>query len=120
MSYFMSLISQKFHIAKVHLPKVKEELQAYVTAGYPWVGYPGENASLFELFGACGWDIQVGDTGDIDSIDFFGTKLSGEGFLFKALAPYVTPGSCIRMQGEGKDVWDWNFLPDGTMQEVNL
>ena len=63
------------------------------------------------------WKVAIDDTkGNVIGIDFMGEKLGDDEALFNAIAPYVTAGSFIEMQGEDASIWRWVF-DDGTCVE---
>ena len=54
------------------------------------------------------WEAEEDETG-ITSIMFHGEKLGDDDHLWAALAPFVTEGSTIDMEGEDGTLWRWSF-----------
>lgn len=55
------------------------------------------------------WEVELDDDGHVCNITFNGQKLGDDMILFKAIAPFVVPGSYIEMQGEDDCLWRWVF-----------
>jgi hypothetical protein len=55
------------------------------------------------------WSLIPDEQGNVGNIEFLGEKLGDDEVLFKALAPFVKPGSFIEMQGEDGEIWRWLF-----------
>jgi hypothetical protein len=75
----------------------------------------GWNKDLRDIEGALhAWryDPEADEHGDIVDVQFIGEKLGDELLFFKAIAPFVEPGSFIEMRGEDGGMWRWVF--DGT------
>ena len=84
-------------------------------AHYAWVdnGF-GKHNTIEALMGAWRWCVETGntETGDfVERIYFEGEKSGDDMVLFKAIAPFVEPGSYIEMVGE--DGYLWRFYFDG-------
>lgn len=58
------------------------------------------------------WEPSFDPQGNLIEVSFTGEKLGDDKALFDALAPFVTSGSFIVMQGEDGEMWRWVF--DGT------
>ena len=64
---------------------------------------------LREFLSEWRWDIALDIDGSITNLRFTGEKMGSDLQLFKALAPYVKPGSFIVMHGEDGATWRWFF-----------
>jgi len=70
--------------------------------------------TLREAMEAWRWDVEMED--GVIGIEFTGEKLGDDLMLFKAIAPFVEPGSYIEMRGEDGAHWRWIF-EDGDVKE---
>jgi hypothetical protein len=73
--------------------------------------------NLAEALDAWRWKVEVGEDYNIVGISFEGQKLGDDETLFRAIAPFVEPGSFIEMQGEDGCLWRWLFEEDGFRQQ---
>jgi hypothetical protein len=88
------------------------------TLHYSWVdvGFSRGKTTLEALMGAWRWSLEVerdDDGKEISAvgINFEGEKSGDDMVLFRAIAPFVEPGSYIEMHGE--DGYLWRFYFDG-------
>ena len=68
-----------------------------------------ESKDLTNAMKAWRWAIDFSEAGDVNSIIFCGEKYGDDNLLFDAIAPFVTSGSFIEMQGEDGARWRWLF-----------
>lgn len=73
---------------------------------------------IVEMFEEWRWVVHRDPEGNIDQIDFCGEKYGDEDLLFKAIAPYVEPGSYIEMCGEDGEAWKWVFTDKKLKKQV--
>lgn len=66
-------------------------------------------SSMNEVFDDWRYKATFNEDGDIIRIDFTGEKIGDEIEFFKAIAPYVKPGSYLEMSGEDGARWRWYF-----------
>lgn len=52
---------------------------------------------------------EINSHGDIVDLWFDGEKIGDENQMFKALAPFVEPGSYLDFHGEDGELWRWYF-----------
>ncbi len=63
------------------------------------------------------WEFDLNLSGDIISLELRGARLGRSREVFAALAPFVEPGSFIRIRGEEGEEFRWTF--DGSVfQEI--
>ena len=73
--------------------------------------------TLEEMLSEWRYPSSIDAAGNIIAVHFRGEKIGDEIYLWRALAPYVEPGSFIEMLGEDGARWRWTF--DGrTCREV--
>jgi hypothetical protein len=82
-----------------------------LTGNYTWVRTPNVLASktLDEALLWWRWSPEMDREGNILAVEFTGQKIGDNCALWEALAPFVTPGSYIRMEGEDGRLWHWRF-----------
>jgi len=128
MGYCMSMRAAKFHVSEALKAKALEAIKGTMkdesnmrggswTGGkqterwYSWVSTKAVLAALTFEDAMREWGYPVSSNGmnndDVDDISFEGEKIGQEDFLFRAIAPYVTDGSYIEMQGEDGALWRW-------------
>ena len=125
MGYCMEMTVSKFHIAA---DKVEPALQAIKDLMgtlepdrcFEWVttGNVLEAPTFAKAMQAWRWWVELDGNSDVIGIEFYGEKYGDEIKLFTAIAPFVTSGSCIEMEGEDGSVWRW-FFNDGEVKEQN-
>lgn len=101
MSFLMCQVKAKFHIKKKNFKAVLILNEQAIRV-----------RELICMGGPSGWKLKHRNndpTQDITSILFIGESRGGEKEYFKALAPYVEPGSYIQMAGEDFSQWRWVF-----------
>ena len=91
MGYGMQLMSEIFHIKREH---VKPAMEAWKLA-------TSDDCDTWEF-------VIDNDCGDIIGVNFTGDRLWDEDDWFQAIAPFVTSGSYIQLQGE--DGYNWRYL----------
>lgn len=91
-----------------------------VSGNQKWWNYANllQAKTLEEIMRLWYYAVESDPNGDIYSIDFHGDKISNETLMFEAIAPYVTSGSYIQMQGEDGLIWRWVF-EDGDFREAS-
>lgn len=112
------------HMASFHMPassleaakKAIQSLHGQETindgsgAHFSWVNNNFYELDSFEeLMDEWRWEVELDDAGNVCGIQFNGQKLGDDMILFKAIAPFVSPGSYIEMQGEDDCLWRWVF-----------
>lgn len=118
MGYGMSQTDSSFFIAKKDRTKVKAAIKALMSRpGEPrdrtfrWV----DTATVLgartvdEQLQEWRWSTEYDDSGNIVDLVHDGEKMGDDIELFKAIAPYVKPGSYIDMMGEDGNDWRWYF-----------
>ncbi|MFA5135641.1 MAG: hypothetical protein WC505_07710 [Patescibacteria group bacterium] len=82
---------------------------------YSWVDMEKAKAckSLEGILEEFGWDAIHDTEGNICGLEFEDRKIGQEEVLFRAIAPYVEPGSFIEILGEDGTRWRWVF--DGSV-----
>jgi hypothetical protein len=140
MGYCMDLRAAKFHVAadkkdaalaaikNIMGPENRPKMHGGSWEGgkqtgwwYSWVKCEDvlKCISLDSAMALWGWPVDVDTaTGDIDGIRFDGEKIGQEDEMFKAIAPFVTSGSWVEMQGEDGTLWRWSWC-DGVFREQN-
>lgn len=100
MGYCMASLDVNFTIKT-------ENCKAALAALSKWAGkkYPSLQHGLTNL----GWSAENKDNGDVIICFFDEEKYHKDEEIFKILAPHVTRGSYINMQGETNDFWQWYF-----------
>jgi hypothetical protein len=142
MGYYMDQLDADFTIESENIRKVIRAIKALdgaedekgangatykdgklASKHYAWVSnnFSKGKRTAQALFSEWRWVVTT-DGDEVDSpiigIQFEGQKLGDDQILFDAIAPYVTPGSYIEMQGEDGARWRWVF--DGkTCREVS-
>jgi hypothetical protein len=121
MGYCMNTRESNFRIKKENFDKALLAIKTLdpsqgsgYTAGrshFSWVEESEYKAaeSLFQALASWRWLAGISDSGNIDSIEFYGEKLGDDELLFQAIAPFVEAGSFIEMQGEEGKIWRWVF-----------
>lgn len=131
MGYFMELRDFDFTIPADKAADALEAIQALdpvshgagggswsggqkVESWFAWVNTKAYKyaTDLGQAFDAWRWELTQKPNGDWVLDGFRGAKLGDDELFFKTVAPFVTPGSYIEMQGEDGARWRWVF--DGT------
>jgi len=121
MGYGVSQTDSSVFIAKKYRAKVKAAITALMTRAsatrdgkFRWVDTSTvlEARTLDEQLEEWRWAPEYDDEGNIVNLEYQGEKQGDEIELFKAMAPFVKPGSYIDMMGEDGNDWRWYF--DGT------
>lgn len=117
--FFVPADKVKDMIAAIHLLAKNESAMSgahysggeKISSHYSWVNMNFVDSNdVAEIFDCWRWSIEVDEqTGDIVDIYFDGEKLGDDFVLFKAIAPFVKPGSFIEMSGEDNCMWRWHF-----------
>lgn len=63
------------------------------------------------------WELDLNLSGDIIGLELRGDRLRGSREVFAALAPFVEPGSFIRLRGELGEEFRWTF-DGGVFQQI--
>ena len=71
--------------------------------------------TIIEVFETWGWQVEVDGQGNIVSLQFNGVP-GDLMILFRAIAPFVEPGSFIQLMGEKGEMFEWRF--DGRIVEA--
>lgn len=69
----------------------------------------GECNSFEEGMDDWRYPVTTDDEGNVTGISFDGEKIGDEDHLFRAIAPFVTPGSWLEFQGEDGSRWRVTF-----------
>ncbi|MCX7006343.1 MAG: hypothetical protein NTY53_03685 [Kiritimatiellaeota bacterium] len=111
MGYHMTQRDARFHLPRRHFKAALKAVRQLLSAPiYAYHDSPARQRSLPKVLPMLGWEVeQHAKTGDIVSILFTGEKAHEDWELFKALAPFVTKGSSIAMDGEDGCLWRWWF-----------
>lgn len=94
MSYYSQMNESKFHVQSKYANQVMKALK---------------NES---------YEFELDNDKNIVGIDFVGSKLRDEFYIFQKIAKYVDDSSYIEMSGEGGFTWRWCFC-NGICTEVD-
>lgn len=124
MGYYMTQQDSKFIIESRNHKKALAAIKALIgkeTWGdhFAWVDTSGfkKAKTLSAALAAWRWDAKMDEDYNIIGIDFGGEKLGDDEVLFRAIAPFVEPGSFIEMRGEDGCLWRWLFEKTGFRQQ---
>ncbi|MDX1932939.1 MAG: hypothetical protein SFU56_10070 [Capsulimonadales bacterium] len=115
MGYVVFLLKGKATIEKSRQAAAFEAIKKLVvTRGedtFPFLNSAEFRSStdLVAALKAVRWEPELDDEENIVSLFFTGEKLGDESSIFESIAPFVAPGSEIRMAGEDGQIWRWVF-----------
>lgn len=120
MGYYMTQECSEFRIDRKDHKDALEAVRALAgkeTYGdhFSWVStsrFLGAK-TLADALNAWRWEVEQDEDYNIVGIQFVGEKLGDDTILFKAIAPFVKPGSYIEMHGEDGCLWRWLFDGSG-------
>lgn len=118
MGYYIEQFEAKFSIPASRVEEAFQRLRAGIagvvakTQRMSWIRADEvtEALTFMDLMEACRWEFEVQNrTGEICGIQFIGEKLGDDLKLLNFIAPCVSPGSFINMEGEDGHRWQWYF-----------
>jgi len=106
MGYYIDIVGVNITIPKKNFEPCRQALLKETPGG--WVCLD-KTDTLGNVLSGWRWDPEYDSSGNICNLQFNGEKYGDEDILFKAIAPYVKPGSYIRVRGEEGEHWSWDF-----------